>query len=198
METQGIALPMTSYRPAQPDESLELWRRAQSGDLAAFARIMETCQHRVLRIALRLLNNPQDAQDAAQEVFLRLYKNLKRLDNLRSGEPWLYRVTINVCRDIGRSRARSVALDDIPEPMHAGSNSHDDAERAQQRRIVHRAIERLSEKERAALVLRDVEGLSTRDVAAILGSSEGTVRSQICSARLKLREFTRRLMRRSV
>src|ERR1022692_1712018 len=64
----------------------------------------------VLRVALRLLNNPQDAQDAAQEVFLRLYKHLGDLDETRGYEPWLYRVTVNVCRDIARGRRRSIGL----------------------------------------------------------------------------------------
>jgi len=188
---------MTPFEEARPDDLVETWRRAQSGDLVAFAAIMEACERRVLRVALRLLNNPHDAQDAAQEVFLRLYKNLKRLDSLRGCEPWLFRVTVNVCRDIARGRARSVALEDTPDPAAAGPDAFDDAQLAEQRRLIRRGLGRLGEKERAALVLRDVEGLSTREVAAILGSSEATVRSQISSARLKLREFTSRLWRRS-
>src|ERR1022692_862606 len=88
MEPEGIALRMTAYP------------RENSGELAAFERIMSQCERRVLRVALRLLNNPQDAQDAAQEVFLRLYKHLGDLDETRGYGPWLYRVTVNVCRDI--------------------------------------------------------------------------------------------------
>lgn len=184
MEPEGIALRMTA------------WRREKTGDLAAFEQIMSRCERRVLRVALRLLNNPQDAQDAAQEVFLRLYKHLGRLDDERGYEAWLFRVTVNVCRDIGRQRRRSVALEDVPEPASRQPDAHHDAQRAQQLEIVRRGLCRLGEKERAALVLRDVEGLSTREVAGILGTSENTVRSQICSGRLKLRDFTSRLMRR--
>jgi len=176
------------------------WRRENTGDMAAFERIMSQCERRVLGVALRLLNNPQDAQDAAQEVFLRLYKHLGNLDETRGYEPWLYRVTVNVCRDIARVRRRSVGLEEVPEsplgPVAPQPDAYQDAERAQRREIVRRGLSCLGEKERAALVLRDVEGLSTREVAAILGSSENTVRSQICSARLKLRDFTGRLLRR--
>jgi RNA polymerase sigma-70 factor (ECF subfamily) len=169
MEPEGIALPMTAYP------------RENSGEMAAFERIMSQCERRVLRVALRLLNNPQDAQDAAQEVFLRLYKHLGSLDETR---------------DIARGRRHSLGLTEVPEPAASQPDAYHDAERAQQREIVRRGLSRLGEKERTALVLRDVEGLSTREVAGILGSSENTVRSQISTARLKLRDFTGRLLRR--
>jgi len=172
----------------------------RSDDLAAFERIMASSERRVLRVALRLLNNPQDAQDAAQEVFLRLYKHLGRLDldDVRGCEPWLFRVTVNVCRDMARKRGRSVALEDgtLEDVAAVPPDAQHGVERAQQRQLIQRALGRLGEKERAALVLRDVEGLSTREVAAILGSSEATVRSQISTARLKLRDFTSRVLRR--
>ena len=184
MEPEGIALRMTAYP------------RENSGELAAFERIMSQCERRVLRVALRLLNNPQDAQDAAQEVFLRLYKHLGSLDETRGYEPWLYRVTVNVCRDIARGRRGSIGLAEIADPVAAQPDAYHAAERTQQREMIRRGLSCLGEKERAALVLRDVEGLSTREVAGILGSSENTVRSQICSARLKLRDFTGRLLRR--
>jgi RNA polymerase sigma-70 factor (ECF subfamily) len=183
MEPEGIALRMTAY----PRENSEL---------AAFERIMSQCERRVLRVALRLLHNPQDAQDAAQEVFLRLYKHLADLDQARGYEPWLYRVTVNVCRDIARGRRRLVGLADVEEQAARQPDAYHDAERAQRLEIVRRGLSRLGGKERAALVLRDVEGLSTREVAGILGSSENTVRSQISTARLKLRDFTGCLLRR--
>jgi RNA polymerase sigma-70 factor (ECF subfamily) len=131
-----------------------------------------------------------------RKSFLRLYKHLGDLDEARGYEPWLYRVTVNVCRDIARGRRRSIGLAEVPDPVAQQPDAYHAAERAQQREIVRRGLGRLGEKERAALVLRDVEGLSTREVAGILGSSENTVRSQISTARLKLRGFTGRLLRR--
>jgi RNA polymerase sigma-70 factor, ECF subfamily len=183
METQEIALPMSVYE-------------GEAGERRTFEKIMTQCERRVLRIALHLLQNEQDAQDAAQEVFLRLYKHLGRLDDDRGVEPWLFRVTVNVCHDIARGRRRSVALDDVAEPVASRSDAHSAMERAQQREMMRHGLGHLGEKERAALVLRDVEGLSTREVAHILGSSEATVRSQISMARLKLRDFTSRWLRR--
>jgi RNA polymerase sigma-70 factor (ECF subfamily) len=97
---------------------------------------------------------------------------------------------------MARGRHRSVRLAEVPEPPAPQPDACHDAQRAQEREIIRKALNCLGEKERAALVLRDVEGLSTREVAEILGSSENTVRSQICSARLKLRDFTGRLLRR--
>jgi RNA polymerase sigma-70 factor, ECF subfamily len=103
---------------------------------------------------------------------------------------------------MARKRGRWVALDAALEdaalqdvPAVPADTQHG-VERAQQLELVRRALGRLGEKERAALVLRDVEGLSTREVAAILRSSEATVRSQISTARLKVRDFTSRLLRR--
>lgn len=179
MEIEGVALRVALLRET-PDK------------LAQFEKIMAQTERRVLRIALRLLNNQHDAQDAAQEVFLRLYKQIGRLDEARGYEAWLFRVTVNVCHDIARKRPQAVALEDAPEP----SEHQPDLEFAERRAIMRRALGKLGEKERTAVVLRDVEGLSTREVAEILGSSETTVRSQISMARLKLRDFTSRFLRR--
>src|ERR1017187_8549870 len=131
-----------------------------------------------------------------RKVSLRLYKHLGDLDETRGYETWLERGTGNVCRDIARGRRRSIGLAEVPDPVAPQPDAYHDAERAQQREIVRRGLGRLGEKERAALVLRDVEGLSTREVAGILGSSENTVRSQISTGLLKLRDFAGHLLRR--
>jgi RNA polymerase sigma-70 factor, ECF subfamily len=139
----------------------------------------------VYRTALRLLGRPEDAQDAAQEVFLRLHRHWWRLRSRADVAPWLYRVTVNVCRDIGRKRHAEVPVEEagLAEAPSA------DPERAQRASLLERALARLPEKERLALVLREMEGLATSEVAAALGSAEGTVRSQISRARLRLREM---------
>lgn len=87
-------------------EPAQLLRRAKAGDNAAFEQIVIEHERRVLLTALRLLGRIEDAQDASQEVFLRLHKHLRRFDEAREFTPWLYRVTVNVCRDIGRKAAR--------------------------------------------------------------------------------------------
>jgi len=161
----------------------------QGAERARFERLMAEHERLVLRTALRLLGHVEEARDAAQEVFLKLYRNLGRMEPGRDPRPWLYRVTVNVCHDLQRHRGQE-ELDenqaaDKPDPEAA-------AGLAEQRRLVEAGLRRLPEKERAAVVLRDIEGLTTREVAEILGSSEATVRSQIASARLKLRGFVGR------
>ena len=83
-----------------------LERSKATGDLEAFDQLMRLHEKQVLGTALRLLGNLEDAQDAAQEAFLRLYKSLNRLPDIQEIKPWLYRVTVNVCNDMHRSRRR--------------------------------------------------------------------------------------------
>ena len=178
-------------------QSAGLLARARAGELEAFDQVMRLHEKQVLVTALRLLGNMEDAQDAAQETFLRLYKNLSRLPDIQEIRSWLYRVTVNICNDVHRQRRRSRTEPlSGPDPV----SSQPDPELAwvhQERgRLVEMALKTLPEKERAAVVLRDVQGLSTREVAGILGSSEVTVRSQICVARVKLKKFTDRYLRK--
>ena len=129
----------------------------------------------------------EDAQDAAQEVFLRLFRNLRRIE----GDPkaWLYRVTVNVCHDHYRRRKHADELDlnqrdPSPDPESA-------LDLNQRKRLLMQGLATLPERERAAIVLRDIEGLSTAQAAAILGVEEVTIRSQISAARVKLAKYVR-------
>ncbi len=166
-------------------------KRAKAGDLAAFEEIVVRHERQVFLTALRLLGRREDAQDAAQEVFIRLHRHLGRFDEDREFAPWLYRMTVNVCRDIGRKR-RKEEMAPLEELAGTAQDPQAGALAAERLRIAREGLRRLPEKERAALVLRDLEGLTTREVARVLGSTETTVRSQISSARLKLRKFVER------
>src|SRR5216684_4996337 len=98
--------------PAETEQAATLLRLAKSGDAAAFEALLRSHEVQVARTALRLLGNRQDAQDAAQEVFLRLHRNLRQIDAAGNLAGWLYRVTVNVCRDILRKRKNVASLDD--------------------------------------------------------------------------------------
>jgi RNA polymerase sigma-70 factor (ECF subfamily) len=191
MKTLALAAAAAGSEPEGRDATLEA---ARSGDRAAFDLLMRRHERLVLGTAYRLAGNLDDAQDASQEVFLRLYRNLARLDagNLAA---WLYRVTVNVCHDARRRRANMVPVEDAPE-LAATGDPQQSASEAERRALLLRSLRTLSEKERAALVLRDLEGLSTTEVASVLGSSVATVRSQISKARLKMRDFVDRSSRR--
>jgi RNA polymerase sigma-70 factor (ECF subfamily) len=147
--------------------------------------------------AWRLLGSKEDAQDAAQEVFLRLYRHLRRVDPKRPLLPWLYRLTVNVCHDLRRKRRgiNAEAADRV-DLASVAADPLAKMTRTEQKLLIARALETLTEKERAAVVLRDIEGLHTAEVASTLGSSEATVRSQISTARVKIKKFVDRWERK--
>jgi RNA polymerase sigma-70 factor (ECF subfamily) len=173
------------------DDTAALLRRARRGDLQAFEQIMREHDRQVFRVALRILGSVEDAQDAAQDVFLRLHRSLNRIDEDRGLGAWLYRVTVNICTDALRTRRKVIPIEDVA-PVSPELTPLAHSEQRETRQRVTDALARLPEKERAAVVLREIEGLSTSEVAAILGTSEGTVRAQISMARTKLRKWLQR------
>ena len=186
---------LTGRLRAAESDNLTVFERALTGDLDAFETLMRSHERQVVGTALRLLGRLEDAQDAAQEVFIRLFRHLKKLQSAEAVGPWLHRVTVNICNDAWQKRrpASDVAELDLASPAPDPETL---AGQAQRQRVVARGLEMLATKERAALVLREVEGLSTREVAEVLGSSEVTVRTQICTARMKLRKFTDSCLRK--
>jgi len=186
------------------DAALQLLiERAASGDAAAFEQIMINSQQRVISLTWRILGNQEDARDATQEVFLRVYKYLDRYKPEQDFFGWLYRITVNVCRDIERKRRRtedqltaSVAKGEFHD-VATSENQEEEAYLTQRREMIRRAIADLPEKERMSLVLRDLEGLTTEEVASIMNTRPATIRVQISSARAKVkRACDRFLMRR--
>jgi RNA polymerase sigma-70 factor (ECF subfamily) len=173
------------------DDTAALLQRARRGDLHAFEQIMREHDRQIFRVALRILGSVEDAQDAAQDVFLRLHRSLNRIDDDRGLGAWLYRVTVNVCTDAIRTRRKVVPIEDVA-PVSSEPTPLGHSELRETRQLVTEALARLPEKERTAIVLREMEGLSTAEVAAILGSTEGTIRAQISMARTKLRKWLKR------
>ena len=182
-------------------ETTDLVLRARAGDPWAFEQLMICFQKQVLCTAARILRRQEDAKDAAQEVFLRLYRYLSRIrpESLRS---WLYRVTVNVCRDMAGKNRRfpeaDLEADAVERKVFRVEDSQAEAgiRLEQQREILQSALQALPFKERTALVLRDIEGLSTEETARIMRSTTSTVRSQISSARVKVRHYCERALRR--
>lgn len=186
---------------AVPDsvEIASLVQQTLNGDAAAFEGVILRYERRVVRLATKLLGATEDAQDAAQEVFLRAYKYLHRLDLQKPMEPWLIRMTINVCRNIGRKRQRRwntfcESETALPEAADKGGNPYSEVVEEQERQMLWKALNSLPEKERIAVTLRDLEGLSTSEVAAILQTSESTVRSQISRARVRMKDAIDEMM----
>jgi RNA polymerase sigma-70 factor (ECF subfamily) len=183
----------------EPDEIHALVEQARRGDLPAFETLMRRHERLVMMTALRLLNgNLADAQDAAQTVFLRMHRYLGEFRGGTNFAAWLYRMTVNVCHDLNRkAKNRAEVSISTSDDLHTAPAPPDGAiDDARRRRMLSDGLAVLPEKERAAIVLRDIEGLRTREVAEILGSSEATVRSQISSGRRKIREFVLKIQGR--
>jgi RNA polymerase sigma-70 factor (ECF subfamily) len=165
-------------------------RLTLAGDASAFEQIVLRYESRVMTLAARLLGRKEEARDAAQEVFLRAFKYLHRLDLQKPVQPWLMRITVNVCHDAARRRRKAhetFVHGEPPESIDAAGDPYTGLVAKEERVILQRALHSLPERERLAIVLRDVEGLSTAEVASILGSSETTVRSQVSRGRLRLK-----------
>jgi RNA polymerase sigma-70 factor, ECF subfamily len=180
--------------------------RTRAGDAAAFDELMRATERKVVATAWRFLGDREDARDAAQEVYLRAFKYLARFREGEDFQAWLYRITVNVCRDAAARRSRdgraAGATDEELERAAADSenfagagDAERDALRAQQRELLRRGLDALPERERAAVVLRDLEGLPTDEVARILKTRPVTVRSQVSSARAKLKAYCERWQR---
>jgi RNA polymerase sigma-70 factor (ECF subfamily) len=155
-----------------------------AGRTVTFESLLVRHQATVVRTAQRLLGHREDAEDAAQEVFLRLHKHWSSIRVEDGVSSWLYRTTLNVCFDALRKRKFEPEADQAVEPDQFRA-----LEREERRALLSRALLKLPDKERAAVVLREIEGLETREVAAILGSSEETVRSQVSTGRARLKRI---------
>jgi RNA polymerase sigma-70 factor (ECF subfamily) len=171
-------------------EELALVERCRQGDLAAFELIYRTHAGRLYSVACRMLGNPTDAEDLLQDIFLAAHRKLESFRGESALGTWLYRLATNLCLDHLRSRAAKTGqvtspLDD--EPSLADSSSHRLAERTVARMDLERAVAQLPEGCRAAFVLHDVQGLEHREVAEVLGIAEGTSKSQVHKARMRLR-----------
>lgn len=197
-----INLPVNALTQNQPSLS-HFVERAAAGDMSAFEQIMIHSQQRVMAMTWRMLGNEADARDATQEVFLRVYKYLGRFKQNQEFFAWLYGITVNVCRDAAKKRQqhRFISFDECAdegafEVAAKLENADDTLIHTQQRELIARAMATLPHKERASIVLRDVEGLSTEEVARILKSSANTVRSQISSARKKIKIYCEQYLKR--
>jgi RNA polymerase sigma-70 factor (ECF subfamily) len=182
--------------PVEADPDEELVDRARRGDDEAFAGLVHRYERRVLSVARGLVGNPAEAEDVAQEVFLRVFKGLGGFRGNSTFKTWLYRIATNAARTRrGRRQARpeiaaSGAADDEQESLLERAPAAGDLERATLTRDrVERALARLPVEWREAVVLRDLEGLDYREIAHALDIPIGTVESRIFRGRARLREL---------
>lgn len=194
----GSAAGAAAEAPSPADA--DVVERARKGDHEAFRVLVERYQDRAYRLAARVLRDDEQARDAVQDAFLKAYGSLDRFEGRSSFYTWLYRIVMNLCLDRKR-RDRSdrhvewsdeVATGVEEADAGAGGGAPDAlAERSQVGAIIQQAIEALPEDARRTIQLREIDGLSYKEIAAALGIPKGTVMSRLHYARRRLQETLR-------
>jgi len=181
--------------PVTTEESdLVLVKRVQRGDKSAFDLLVRKYQHKVVKLVLRYVRNPAEAEDIAQEAFIKAYRALPQFRGDSAFYTWMYRIAINTAKNSLASRDRSPIAYDLdltdPEESHSVQTKLQDPDTPEGmalteeiRGIVNSAIEGLPEELKTAIVLRELDGLSYEEIAAAMECPVGTVRSRIFRAR---------------
>jgi RNA polymerase sigma-70 factor (ECF subfamily) len=183
----------------QEDITPDVLERLRAGDTTAFEALVTTYQHRVFAVAYRMLGNRAEAEEAAQEVFLRVYRAIGDFRGDARLSTWLYAITSRLCLSRLGSGARRMAQAREDESALDALTSHEaDAatalEQREQQAALRRAIAELPEDRKIMVVLRDLQGLSYEEIAETLDLTLGTVRSRLHRARLELKEKLEKLL----
>lgn len=186
-------------------DDVELIEQFQNGDTAAFDALFTRYQKRTFRLVQRFVSNPEDASDLTQDAFIRAYQGLGDFKSQCQFYSWLYRITVNLCIDFLRKKSRSEVLlydsDDSGElPMSniADPRSESPAKAVENKELrahIRKAVRRLPPKQRQIFILRHWNGLSLKDIAAVVGRSDGTVKAHLLHAHRNLRKHLRPYLR---
>ena len=181
------------------ERELQLIRRVQAGETEAFEELVRAHEKTVYNLALRMTGNPQDAEDMAQEAFLKAYRSLPDFRGESKFSVWLYRIVSNVCLDLLRRQQRrptvSLTVEDeegdeaqweVPDERYSPERL---LEQKLTREAVRKGLAELPEEQREILLLREIKGLSYEEIGEILSLEPGTVKSRIFRARKKLCAF---------
>jgi len=172
----------------------------RNGDTRAFAQIVAQHERMVFSLATRLLGDPEEAKDVAQEVFLQVYRTIAKFEGRSSLKTWIYRIVVNQCHNKQRwwrrrRRDQARPIEDLTPgdearlaETQAPVGPFAELERREKARRVQAALEALSFDQRAILVLREVEGLSCEEIAQALTLPMGTVKSRLARGREALRQ----------
>ena len=177
----------------------ELIQKLKNGDREAFNQFVELYQLKVIKLAYSMLSSEEDAYDAAQETFIRVYKNIDSFKSASSLPTWIYRICANICNDMLRKRMKTkniISIDADEEEESPVVNIADNSptpdesyEMTERQQAVKAAIDMLSEEYKAVIVLYDMEGLSYEEIAEVLKCPIGTIKSRLNRARAKLKKI---------
>lgn len=173
----------------------EVIERARSGDAGAFNQMVLAYRKRILGTISRLIGRPEDVEDVAQEVFVRLYYSLDQLRTAEVFEPWLYRLTVNACYDYlrrikRRSESRMADLSEqqvmIADSIAGTRQDTDEKQKAQTREFMDALFRHVSEQDRILLTLKEVEGLSLKELEQVYGINENALKVRLFRARQRV------------
>jgi RNA polymerase sigma-70 factor (ECF subfamily) len=171
--------------PVGEDDDRVVVERCLGGDTEAFRTLVERYQRVLFTVAVRMLGDADEAADASQNAFVRAYRKLQTYDSGHKFFSWLYRILVNECLNVRRTRR---LLEPLDPGLASGDNPHRTAEQAELRTSVRAALRRLTPAYREVVVLRHYAGLSYVEMAEALGVPEKTVKSRLFSARQRLGE----------
>ena len=199
MATLNPAIPFAASGPgaAVLDSDAALMARVQAGDLDAFEPLVRRYERRLFGYFVNLVEDPATAADLSQETFVRVYRAAAKYQESGKFESWLFRIAANLVRSRKRrpdQRKPHLSLDEVPAGAHelvrgAEAGPDEATWRAEVRDALQQALPRLPFVFREAVLLRDVEGRSYREIAELLGVEEGTVKSRAHRGRKHLREL---------
>ena len=173
----------------------DLIQKAQQGDASAFNQIVSAYRRRIMGTISHVIGRPEDVEDVAQEVFIRLYFSLGQLRTPEVFEPWLYRLTVNASYDYLRKSRRRIEsrMADLSEQQVmmadavAGSRAqHDDSEKRRVRDTVQELLSAVSTEDRILLTLKEVEGLSLKELEKVYNVNENALKVRLFRARQRV------------
>lgn len=176
----------------------ELVKRVKSGDIEAFEKIISTYQSKVFSIISHMIRNANEIEDIAQEVFIKIYKNINKFQGNSSLYTWIYKITVNLCLDIIRKKKEVIYLDekiklnDGEVELQLPSDEKNQEEIYEEKELkekLRKCIDKLPDKQKVMIILRDIKGMSYEEISEITNIKLGTVKSQINRARLKLKSL---------
>lgn len=173
----------------------ELIERARTGEQSAFNQIVLAYRKRILGTISRLIGRPEDVEDVAQEVFVRLYYSLDQLRTSEVFEPWLYRLTVNASYDYlrrakRRNESRMADLSEqqvmMADSLAGGRQNEEDRQKGETREFIDALFRHVSEEDRLLLTLKEVEGLSLKELERIYGVNENALKVRLFRARQRV------------
>ncbi|MBQ4515278.1 MAG: sigma-70 family RNA polymerase sigma factor [Clostridia bacterium] len=178
-----------------------LIEKSKQGDVDAFEQLIISYQKKIVNLAYRMLGNMADAEDAAQDIFVRVFRSISGFNEQAAFSTWIYRIATNVCLDILRKKKRQNEQNTIS--IHRGEENdeyelpiednqpspYEQAQKSAAMKALEKALNQLGDEQKMVIILRDINGLSYEEIAEITNCTLGTVKSRINRSRLTLRKL---------